>query len=90
MNFARSDTPTAAARVVASFTIASLMSDALTVAPRCASGSAREPTPHPASQKVEPDLAVPSASTHFSTLSTVSPCPFRMSIWTAFTSPSSE
>ena len=55
MNFARSDTPTAAARVVASSTIASLMSDALTVAPRCASGSAREPTPHPASQKVEPD-----------------------------------
>tara|TARA_B100000795_G_scaffold91561_2_gene66815 strand:+ start:821 stop:1144 length:324 start_codon:yes stop_codon:yes gene_type:complete len=85
----RSATPAAAARWAASVCMASLMSEAITVAPRVASGMAREPTPHPASQKVSPALAVPSWSTQPSTFSTVIPCPVRMSSCTLFTSPSS-
>ena len=50
----------------------------LTAAPRLASGMARVPTPQPASQKVSPAAAVPSASIHFRHLSTVSWWPVRI------------
>ena len=50
----------------------------LTAAPRLASGMASVPTPQPASQKVSPAAAVPSASIHFRHLSTVSWWPVRI------------
>ena len=53
--------------LAASSAMAEEMSDAVTFAPMPARGMASEPTPHPASQKLDPAAAVPSSCTHLRT-----------------------